>query len=266
MKEVLLALKDSVEGRLKNHVIASVVIAWFFWNWRGVLTFALSSKTEMIEIIRNYQCDLFGDVLNPVITGLIFITIGQYIIYAPAHFAEIISIRISTFSHKNALKKLAAQKELNKEKISSDYDYQKELMLKGLEDASSQLDSLRKECSLLQGNNKDLAAVNEELRGDISDLESQVVHAKGEVEDRYQKINDALIDLKDSSQYVLGMLDQVYKSDNEIEKTDFIEKARIVVSDALNRMPETRPIKYDRSEAARRSRWVFPALNNTGDE
>lgn len=127
MKEIVIALKDSIESRVKNKVIASFLIAWLLLNWKGVSIFILSEKKDMVSIIQGYKFTFLDDLVLPLFCGIMYITVIQLLIYGVAYFAEIVENFISSMSAKNAKKKLALQRLMNNTAILADYEYQKEV-------------------------------------------------------------------------------------------------------------------------------------------
>lgn len=252
MKEIALALKDSIERRIKNQVIASIIMAWFFLHWRGVATFALSTNKEMIEIINAYKFDWLHDVIIPSAWGLAFITVGQILIYIPAHFADWISIQITKCSSKNAVVKFKSQRKLNRIGILSEYEYQKILKLKKLEDASSKLEQVMKDYSLAQSNLEHLRASDLEKAERIKKLDEQLLSLNGDADRKYTTFIFSLSQLKDSVQYSLTMLDKIYDSTSDSKNMDVIKEASDVLRDALTRTPETKPLNANQTEGARR--------------
>lgn len=259
MKEIVLALRDSIEGRLRNHVIASVVIAWLFLHSRAILTFLLSTKPEMIAIINSYELDLCKNIIYPILFGLGFITIGQYILYIPAHIADLISINISKFSAMNARKKFISQRKLNKVKILSEYEYQKTLMLNKNEDVSSKYIILKKENAQLQEELKNANKINNERAATNRELEDKLNSSAGELEQKFNKYNNSLAEIKDSAVFTLEILDYAFSINEPQVQKELIDKARIVISDALSRTPETPSLNITQTENYRR-RWTIPAV------
>ncbi len=261
MKEIVLALRDSIEGRLKNHVIASVVIAWLFLHSRAILTFLLSTKPEMIVIIKSYELDWCKDIIYPMLFGLGFITIGQYILYIPAHMADLISINISKFSAINARKKFISQRKLNKVKILSEYEYQKTLMLKKVEDVSSKYIALKKENTKLLEELQNSNKINDERAATNRELENKLNSSSGELEQKLNKNNQSLAGIKDSVEFTLQILDSAFSINEPHAQKELIDKARTVISDALSRTPETEPLDFKQTENYRR-RWNIPPVVN----
>ncbi|WP_139460770.1 hypothetical protein [Aeromonas veronii] len=252
MKELILALKDSIDSRVKNKVIASILVSWFLWNWKGVAIFTLSSKIEMIDIIRRYQFDIFDDALYPIAIGIIYLTVMQFFIYMPAHVADLISIKISKISSFNARKKLELQRRLNRAAILSDYEYQKTMKIKKLEDASVRLIEIEKNFSLCESNLENMRNAKIESDRVIKILNEKLTNIEMEAANKKSKVAIYLSQIKDSVQYTLQILDSAKKS--EENKAELIRRATIVLSDALRRLPETEQLRPNQTESANR-RW-----------
>lgn len=252
MKEIILALQDSINSRVKNKVIASILVSWVLWNWKGVATFSLSSKIEMIDIIRRYQFDVFDDALYPIVIGIAYLTIMQLFIYMPAHVADLISIKISKISSFNARKKLALQRRLNRAAILSDYEYQKTMKLKKLEDASIRLIEIEKDFSLCESNLEHMRNAKIESDEKIKILNEKLTNTEIDSANKNRKIEVALSRFKDSVEYTLSMLDSAKKP--EENKAELIRRSTIVLSDALRRLPETEQLRPNQTENANR-RW-----------
>ncbi|MFU7708737.1 hypothetical protein [Aeromonas veronii] len=142
MKDIALALKDNIESRIKNGVIASVLIAWALWNWKGISVFLLSDKKDMIKIILGYNFSPMNDAVIPIAIGFAYVTIFQLAIYVPSYAAEIINNLIAKLSSKNTKQKLLLQREINDVAILSDFEYQKSVKMKELELISEKYKSL----------------------------------------------------------------------------------------------------------------------------
>ncbi|WP_447835286.1 hypothetical protein [Aeromonas salmonicida] len=190
MKEIVQALKDVIESRIKNRVLSSIVIAWALWNWRDILTFLLSSKQDMKRIVIEHQFSYGNDFIIPVLIGLTYATIFQIVIYAPAYIAEKIDNCISKLSSRNALEKLKLQRRMNDVAITSDYDFQKSVKMEKLKGISEKYD--------------DLVANNQAVTAELNMITSQL--------DEHKKINDKLIYDRDELTF------QIIKANESITK------------------------------------------------
>lgn len=197
MKEIVLALKESIETRIKNKVFASFIIAWVIWNWKVISILLLSEREQMINIINGCELKWTDHLIIPFAMSALYVTLLQVVIYIPAFFSEKIENKISEFSSKNAEDKFKTQKKLNVIAIDAEYEYQKMKMIKELDYISeknaileSQLKSLEESLNIDRGHleeaSKKLKAMEEEsdrngialvnTRDNIKFLSSKIKH------------------------------------------------------------------------------------------
>ncbi|WCH27904.1 hypothetical protein [Aeromonas salmonicida] len=199
MKDIALALKDNIESRIKNGVIASVLIAWALWNWKGISVFLLSDKKDMIKIILGYNFSPMNDAVIPIAIGFAYVTIFQLAIYVPSYAAEIINNLIAKLSSKNTKQKLLLQREINDVAILSDFEYQKSVKMKELELISEKYKSLENNSLHLTYERDDAIRKLEEcessykiLTREKNELEFYIVESKGDIAKVLHALNIAL--------------------------------------------------------------------------
>ncbi|MFM4926293.1 hypothetical protein ACEUC2_07000 [Aeromonas veronii] len=66
-------IQDILISRFNNTIISSLFLSFLMMNSRGILIFTLSNKETKIEILKNWQPDLFWDCFMPLVISAIYI-------------------------------------------------------------------------------------------------------------------------------------------------------------------------------------------------
>lgn len=275
MKEIILALKDSVESRVKNKIIGSILLSIVICNWKGILTFFLVDKPEKINMISNYHPDYYGDFFIPTLYGLFYATLFQLVIYIFTYAAELIGLVISSVSSRNTIKTLRQNKLITAAAIDADLDFQKKIILDDLTNTKEDLDKFSKDNAELKQTltaqsdaaNKIEKSLNDQitlLNAKLSKAEAVVLHLREDLNYEAVKythcvnlVRDAFTTLGNKFQTplhrkMLAILDSMLKLivDNIPPTTDLpSNKAKIlnsrdgIISQINNKAAELKSIK-----------------------
>lgn len=66
-------IQDILISRFNNTIIGSLLLSFLMMNSRGILIFAFSNNKAKVEILKNWQPDLFWDFFMPLIISAIYI-------------------------------------------------------------------------------------------------------------------------------------------------------------------------------------------------
>lgn len=201
MIEKVKDFQELMASRFNNVIVGSVVLSSMMMNARGILIFIYSDKDARLSILRNWELNVFYDLIIPIILSSFYIVIVPWIsaiikkkitnkIYKQEQDAERDKILISLNGMQDVAVATVKSTSEYAEKLAND---EIQRWLTEREQTCSELQAIKSENILLKSKNEELAKSESNLSTSLtyySMLYERCVNSINQIGKSIHKIND----------------------------------------------------------------------------